>query len=106
MAEIEHIRDLLEGDTMLAERIESWFDEATQKGVQQGMQQGMQQGVQQGVLKGQTSILSKLLRLRFGVLPPEAIERLSRATQAELDAWGEAILSAPTLDAVFGETRH
>jgi hypothetical protein len=46
------------------------------------------------------------LRLRFGVLPPEAIERLSHATQAELDAWGEAILSAPTLDAVFGETRH
>ena len=36
IAEIEHIEDLLEAaDTMLAERIESWFDEAARKGIQQ-----------------------------------------------------------------------
>ncbi|MDR2113614.1 MAG: Rpn family recombination-promoting nuclease/putative transposase [Candidatus Accumulibacter sp.] len=108
--EIEHINDLLEADTMLAERIESWFDEATQKGLQkglqQGIQQGMQQGIQQGMLKGQANILSKQLKLRFGDLPPEVVERLSRATQDELDAWGEAILSVPTLSAVFEASRH
>jgi predicted transposase YdaD len=86
---------------MLAERIESWFDEATQRGVKQGMQQGMQQGRVEGRLEGQANILSKQLKLRFGKLPPEAVERLSRATQDELDAWGEAILSSPTLAAVF-----
>jgi flagellar biosynthesis/type III secretory pathway protein FliH len=96
--EIEHINDLLEADTMLAERIESWFDEATQKGLQKGLQQGR--------LEGQANILSKLLKLRFGDLPPEAVERLSRATQEELDAWSEAVLSAPSLAAVFETHRH
>jgi predicted transposase YdaD len=102
---------------MLAERIESWFDEATQKGVRQGMQQGRAEGWVEGRvegraegwvegrvegrLEGQANILSKQLKLRFGELPPEAVERLSRATQNELDAWGEAILLAPTLSAVF-----
>jgi hypothetical protein len=73
-------------------------NEATQKGLQRGMEQGM--------LKGQANILSKQLKLRFRTLPPEATERLSQATQAELDAWGEAILSAPTLAAVFETTRR
>ena len=105
MQGLEDLGDLLETDTMLAERIENWFDEATQKGMQKGMQQGMQQGMrkgmQQGVLKGEANILSKLLRLRFGALSPKAVERLSRATESELDAWSEAVLSAPTLEAVF-----
>ncbi|MDR2788807.1 MAG: DUF4351 domain-containing protein, partial [Candidatus Accumulibacter sp.] len=60
----------------------------------------------EGRLEGQANILSKLLKLRFGKLPPEVIERLSRATQDELDAWGEAILSAPTLSAVFEASRR
>jgi NAD-specific glutamate dehydrogenase len=102
IAEIEHINDLLEADTMLAERIESWFDEATQKGVQQGMQQGMQAGL----LKGQAGILAKQLKLRFGPLPAEVVERLSRATGEELDAWAEAVLVAPSLSAVFDPSRR
>jgi uncharacterized protein (UPF0216 family) len=34
--EINSITDLMEADTMLAERIESWFEAATQKGVLPG----------------------------------------------------------------------
>jgi hypothetical protein len=49
--------------------------------------------------------LGKLLVRRFGSLPPSVSERLMNATQTELDAWGEAVLTAPTLEAVF-ETRH
>jgi flagellar biosynthesis/type III secretory pathway protein FliH len=87
---------------MLAERIESWFEEATRKGVQQGMQQGMQQGR----LEGQANTLAKQLKLRFGALPAEVVERLSHATGEELDAWAEAVLAAPSLFAVFDPPRH
>ncbi|MDR2787573.1 MAG: DUF4351 domain-containing protein, partial [Candidatus Accumulibacter sp.] len=86
---------------MLAERIESWFDEATQKRVKQGMQQGMQRGRVEGRLEGQANTLFKQLKLRFGELPPEVVEWLSHATRDELDAWVDAVLSAPTLSAVF-----
>jgi flagellar biosynthesis/type III secretory pathway protein FliH len=114
IVEIEGIKDFLEADSMLAERIESWFDEATRKGVQQGMQKGMQQGMQKGMqqgmqvglLKGQAGVLAKLLKLRFGPLPEEVIERLSGAMVDELDGWVEAVLTAPTLSAVFDPSRH
>jgi predicted transposase YdaD len=106
IAEIESINDLLEVDTMLAERIESWFDEATQKGLQQGLEKGREEGREEGLLKGEAKILSKQLRLRFGPLPPETVERLAQATEIELEAWGEAILSAPSLAAVFETPRH
>jgi hypothetical protein len=106
IAEIERINDLLETDTMLAERIESWFDEATRKGMQAGIQQGIMQGMEAGQLEGQARIVSKLLKLRFGALPPEAVERLEGANQGELDAWSEAVLTAPSLAAVFDPARH
>ncbi|MDR2450488.1 MAG: DUF4351 domain-containing protein, partial [Candidatus Accumulibacter sp.] len=98
IGEIERINDLLEADTMLAERIESWFEEATRKGLQQGMEAGL--------LKGQAGILAKQLKLRFGPLPAEMVERLSHATADELDAWAEAVLTAPSLSAVFDPSRH
>jgi hypothetical protein len=110
IAEIEGIKDFLEADSMLAERIESWFDEATLKGVQQGMQQGRQEGRQEGIqvglLKGQAGVLAKQLKLRFGSLPLEVVERLSGATAEELDGWVEAVLTAPSLSAVFNPSRH
>jgi predicted transposase/invertase (TIGR01784 family) len=110
IADIEHIQDLLEADTMLAERIESWFEEATRKGMEKGMQQGRtegrMEGMEAGLLKGRAGILAKQLKLRFGLLPEEAVERLSRATAGELDVWAEAVLIAPSLSTVFDPPRH
>jgi hypothetical protein len=93
MGDIERINDLQEDNGMLAERIENWFEEATRKGMQQGQ------------AEGRAALLVKQLKLRFGPLPPEAADRLAHAAPDELDAWGEAILSAPSLEAVF-ETRN
>jgi hypothetical protein len=45
--------------------------------------------------------LKRLLERRFGVLPAWATEKLSNASEPALEAWGEAVLTAPTLDAVF-----
>ena len=98
MTEIDTITDLLEADTMLAERIEAWFEEATR--------QGLQQGRLEGRLEGQSRLLARQIERRFGPLPAAVGERLAHAGEAELEAWGEAVLSAPTLAAVFDDTRH
>lgn len=42
--EIEAMSDFMEADSMLAERIESWFGEATQRGIRTGIRQGRHEG--------------------------------------------------------------
>jgi hypothetical protein len=44
-----------------------------------------------------------LLRVRFGWLPDLAVTRVSVASQAQVDAWTERLLTAPTLVAVIDE---
>jgi flagellar biosynthesis/type III secretory pathway protein FliH len=91
---------------MFAERIEFWFEEAARKGGEQGMQQSRREGMEAGLLKGQANTLAELLKLRFGPLSAEAVERLTRATVDRLDAWAEVVLAAPSLSAVFDPSRH
>ena len=54
-----------------------------------------------GIAKGESKLLTRQLERRFGALPAWATEKLSNASESALEAWGEAILSAPTLEAVF-----
>jgi len=78
-----------------------------QQGLQQGMQQGMQQGIQQGIHQGQARALARLLVRRFGEeVPAWAIAKLNEATETELDAWTDAVLSAASIEAVFGAESH
>ena len=51
--DIESIHDLLEADTMLAERIDTWLDEVARKGMQQGR------------LEGEGRLLTRLLECRL-----------------------------------------
>lgn len=79
---------------------------AREEGVEHGMEQGLQQGMQQGMQQGQARLLGHLLTQRFGELPEWAKERLACASDAELQAWGSALLSADTLPVVFEAGRH
>lgn len=88
---------LTEVDAMLAERIQQWYREHEEKGRQQGLQQGLQQGERNAEIR----VLSRLLTLRFGPLDAPTTDRLERSTTEERSRWGERLLSAPTLDAVF-----
>ena len=72
-----------------------------QEGLHQGLHQGLEQGLEQGLLQGESKLLRKLLEHRFGVLPSWATDKLKCATEQDLEAWGEAVLTAPNLDAVF-----
>ena len=66
-----------------------------------GIAKGRVEGRLEGRLEGESKLLKKLLERRFGALPAWATEKLSNASEPALEAWGEAVLSAPTLDAVF-----
>lgn len=83
---------------MLAERWEQWTREWEQRGLQQGLRQGLQQG--------ETRLLLRQLRQRFGEPPAWVVERLASAEPERLEQWGERLLKAPTLEAVFGEERE
>jgi len=58
-------------------------------------------GLARGHVEGKSSLLEKQLEYRFGLLPEWATEQLRCAKEKELEAWGTAIFTAPTLEAVF-----
>ncbi len=68
----------------------------------EGMAAGMRQGVQEGRRSGKQQVIMHLLASRFGELPPWANAKLQAATETELDSWTTALLSASSLEAVFG----
>ena len=71
------------------------------KGRVEGRVEGQVEGIAKGRLEGESKLLKRQLERRFGALPAWATEKLSNASEPALEAWGEAVLSAPTLDAVF-----
>ena len=90
-----------EESTAMAGVIQRARDEGRHEGIQQGIQQGRHEGIQQG----ERTVLERLLRRRFGPLPPEAAERLRAAPEAELETWADNVLDAGTLDEVFRAKR-
>jgi predicted transposase YdaD len=100
----------MEADTMLAERIESWFEAATQKGVllgkQEGILEGRQKGRQEGRQEGESMLLHRLLTRRFGSLPDVIETRLAQADLEQLESWSDRVLDATSLDEVFNDAKH
>ena len=60
------------------------------------------EGRQEGRAEGRAALILKLLTLRFGPLPEPTQQSVSQASIDELDAIGERLLTAQSLDeAVF-----
>lgn len=55
----------------------------------------------QGREKGERALLTPQLRRRFGELPASVLARIEQADEARLEAWGEALLDARSLDELF-----
>jgi predicted transposase YdaD len=104
--EIPEVQDLLEVDTMLAERMKRWTREWKEEGLREGIQQGIQQGELLWKRVEAASNLRRLLAKRFGPIPTEVELRISAASLEELEAWFDRAIDAPTLEAVFGEQRE
>jgi Domain of unknown function (DUF4351) len=60
------------------------------------------QGKAEGHVEGRAGLLTRQLTLRFGALPPEAEARIAGASIDELDAIGERLLTAQTLQEALG----
>ena len=83
------VRDLKELKMTLAERFDLWALQYEQRGIEKGIE------------KGEALLLQRLLARRFGQLPPDLIQRISQATAAEIELWGDRVLDAGSLDEVF-----
>ncbi|MDR2215980.1 MAG: DUF4351 domain-containing protein, partial [Nevskiaceae bacterium] len=59
-------------------------------------------GRKEGRAEGRAALLTRQLQLRFGSLSESARARLASASIEQLDAMGERLLSASTLEEVFG----
>lgn len=58
-------------------------------------------GIKRGIQQGEVSLLQRMLTRRFGPLPDWAVQRLQEAVPAQLEEWGERLLDADSLEAVF-----
>ncbi|WP_437679604.1 DUF4351 domain-containing protein [Sorangium sp. So ce131] len=95
-----------EEDDVSAE-IQAWFQEYQQKlrndAIKEGLQEGLQEGRKAGLKEGERTLLLRQLRARFGELPAAVVARVEAADVAELERWGERVLSAKTLAEVLDE---
>lgn len=91
------INDFNEVHTVLQERVEQW----NQQLVEKGRLMGREEGREEGRLEGESRVLARLLARRFGALPAWVEDRLSSASEAELEAWADAVLEADSLEAVL-----
>jgi hypothetical protein len=66
--------------------------------------QGRLEGKAEGQLQGRAELVTRQLRLRFGSLPPQALATITTASIEELDAIGERLLTARTLEEALGPT--
>jgi hypothetical protein len=62
----------------------------------------------EGLLEGEQRILIRQLSRRFGPLPESAKAKISEASLESVEAMTDAVLEAPSLQAVLeaGEIRH
>jgi predicted transposase YdaD len=90
---LPEVQDLVEVQTMLAERVIEW----TQQWKAEGLQQGRQEGLQQGRAEERTLLL-RLARIRFGEACAEALAPLleARDDPEELASVGEWLVTAAT----------
>jgi hypothetical protein len=61
----------------------------------------LEQGFEQGCKTGETTLLTKMLVLKFGALPPWAQDRIAQADAETIELWAANLLKAETLEAVF-----
>lgn len=89
-ARIPAMFELEEMRPMLRETVMEWTREWEQNGVRKGRREG------------EARLLIRQLELKFGPLQPEDQARIGAADSERLLAWGERVLTARSLDEVFG----
>ena len=96
-----HATESLEDLEMGWSQVIKELREQREQGREEGMAQGLEKGLDEGRAQGAALLLQRQLSRRFGELPPWALQRITKATQVELERWGERVLDAESLTAVF-----
>ncbi len=86
----------------IAEGRTTGIAEGRTAGIAEGRTAGIAEGRTAGVAEGKSETLARLIERRFGPPPDEVRSRIAGAGPEQLDRWLDAVLDAPTLDAVFG----
>ena len=72
-----------------------------------GIAKGRVEGRVEGMVVGESKALRRQLERRFGTLPNWASDKVNSAKELDLESWLDAVLTAPTLEAVFNkDTTH
>lgn len=77
--------------------------EGLQKGIEQGIERGIEQGLERGHVEGRAALLIRMLARRFGNVPDALQARIRAASIDDLDAIGDRVLTASTIDEALGE---
>ena len=120
---IPEMQELVEVQSMLAERViewtQQWKEEGLREGRREGLQQGLQEGLQQGLLQGlqqglqqalaaERALLVRLARTRFGEACAQALAPILETytdTEALADI-GEWIVSADSSEVLLARVQQ
>lgn len=76
---------------------EQLMEEGRLEGWETGLVKGREEGREEGQALSLRVSLRRILRHRFGELPMEAVALIEAATAADLTAWIDVALDAPTM---------
>jgi predicted transposase YdaD len=77
------------------------FGPRLRKARAEGMEEGLEQGMEQGLQQGERNLLRRQIEKRFGPSPSWVQERLSALSPPQLEALGERLLDATSLEQLF-----
>ncbi|MEO5328500.1 MAG: DUF4351 domain-containing protein [Magnetococcus sp. THC-1_WYH] len=66
---------------------------------------GKPQWLQEGRQEGKAIFLLRLLERRFGNLPGWVSKKVHASTQSTLEAWGDRVFDAQSLEEIFADQR-
>ena len=75
-----------------------------QQGRDEGHQKGLDEGRKEGLDEGRKEVLLLQLAQRFGDPPAAVRQRIEDASADQLRRWAERIISAPSIEDIFGDT--
>lgn len=93
--------DLAETTMRARKHFENWQEDSARKIAAEVTARVEAEKLAEGRTEGQRLLVEKLLRLKFGALPPEAEERLRQADSGLLELWAGRVLTAGSLDEIW-----
>lgn len=76
---------------------DTFFRRLYEKGLREGEEKGREQGREQG----EASLLLRMLRHKFGVVPTASEERINSATPAQLELWSDRLFTANAIEDIL-----